>query len=235
MHDSPWNADEINDHRIEIVWQDRRIRPKIGFDLILDDSGHRKRGEDVEGVGRQYIGQIGKVDNGIVAVTTHIYDGTRGYPFEILQYRPPSTLEKGKNDEAFRTKPQLALELIDKCCARNLSPGLTIIDSFYGSSSLFFKELESRGLKYVAALRKNRAVFAQLPGEKSRQQHLLEEIAKALPAQEFTKITLPLEKPRDVWIARVSSQSKQDYRGAVHLRSALHQVCIGVFDQTGGI
>jgi SRSO17 transposase len=44
-----------------------------GFSLIIDDSVHRKRGNFRGGVGRQYnIGEIGKRDNGIVAVTTHL-------------------------------------------------------------------------------------------------------------------------------------------------------------------
>jgi len=204
LHDSPWKADEINDRRIDIIWQDRKTRPKVGFDLIIDDSGHRKRGEETEGVARQYIGQIGKVDNGVVAVSTHIYDGLRGYPLDIVQYQPPATFEKGKEDERFRTKPQLALELIDKCRERNLCPGLTLLDSGYGNGSAFLKELECRGLKYVAALRKNRTVYAQLPGENSRQRHVLEEIAKTLPEDQFAKIILPLEEPRDVWVAVLS-------------------------------
>ena len=37
----------------------------------MDDSGHRKSGNFTAGVGRQYIGEIGKTDNGNVVVTTH--------------------------------------------------------------------------------------------------------------------------------------------------------------------
>jgi SRSO17 transposase len=48
-----------------------------GFALIVDDSGHRKSGNLTPGVGRQYLGEIGKTDNGIVAVTTHLYDGKK--------------------------------------------------------------------------------------------------------------------------------------------------------------
>lgn len=201
LHDSPWKADEINDRRIDIIWQNRQTRPKVGFDLILDDSGHRKRGWETEGVERQYIGQIGKVDNGVVAVSSHVFDGLRGYPLDISQYQPPSSFEKGREDERFRTKPQLALELIDKCRERNLCPGVVLVDSGYGNGSEFLKELENRELKYVASLRKNRTVYAQLPGETSRQKHTLEEIAKNLPEDRFTKVTLPLEEPRDVWVA----------------------------------
>ena len=37
--------------------------------------GKRKSGNFTDGVVRQYIGEIGKTDNGIVVVTTHLYDG----------------------------------------------------------------------------------------------------------------------------------------------------------------
>jgi SRSO17 transposase len=43
-----------------------------GFSFIIDDYGHRKRGNPRDEVGRQYnIGEIGKRDNGVV-VTTHL-------------------------------------------------------------------------------------------------------------------------------------------------------------------
>jgi SRSO17 transposase len=42
-----------------------------GFSLIIDDSVHKKSGNFRDGVGRQYIGEIGNTDNGIVVVTTH--------------------------------------------------------------------------------------------------------------------------------------------------------------------
>jgi SRSO17 transposase len=43
-----------------------------GFSFIIDDSVHRKTGNFRYGVGRQYIGEIGKRDTGIVVVTTHL-------------------------------------------------------------------------------------------------------------------------------------------------------------------
>jgi SRSO17 transposase len=55
-----------------------------GFSLIIDDSVHRKRGNCRDGVGRQYIGEIGTRDNGIVVVTTHLYDdGSKSLPLHI--------------------------------------------------------------------------------------------------------------------------------------------------------
>jgi SRSO17 transposase len=57
---------------------------------MIDDYVHRKTGNFRDGVGRQYIGEIGKRDNGIVVVrthvvvTTHLYDdGSKSLPLDI--------------------------------------------------------------------------------------------------------------------------------------------------------
>ena len=41
----------------------------------INYSNHRKSGNLTAGVGRQYMGEIGKTDNGIITVTAHLYDG----------------------------------------------------------------------------------------------------------------------------------------------------------------
>jgi hypothetical protein len=63
-----------------------------GFSLIVDDYGHRKRGNFRDGVGRKYIGEIGTRDTGIVVVTTHhIYmnDGSKSLALDIAQIPHP--------------------------------------------------------------------------------------------------------------------------------------------------
>jgi SRSO17 transposase len=42
--------------------------------------------------GRQYIGEIGKTDNGIVVVTTHLYDGKKSLPLDLELYQHASSL-----------------------------------------------------------------------------------------------------------------------------------------------
>jgi len=98
-------------------------------------SGHRKSGNFTDGVGRQYIGEIGKTDNGIVTVTTHLYDGVRSLPLDIALYQHADSLENGKEDENFLTKPELALSLIEKTLKRKYYPGLVLIDGGYGNNS----------------------------------------------------------------------------------------------------
>ena len=48
-----------------------QTRIRNGFSLIIDDNGHRKSGNFTDGVGKQYLGEIGKTDKVIVIVTSH--------------------------------------------------------------------------------------------------------------------------------------------------------------------
>jgi SRSO17 transposase len=74
LNEAPWSSSQVNERQLEIMNKCSQRRITRGFSLIIDDSVHRKRGNFRDGVGRQYIGEIGKRDNGIVVVTTHLYD-----------------------------------------------------------------------------------------------------------------------------------------------------------------
>ena len=200
--ESPWDADCVNERRLEIMTLCRQTKPRPNFSLIVDDTGHRKSGTITEGVGRQYIGEVGKTDNGIVMVTTHLYDGVRSFPLDFAQYLHADSLEKGKEDPKFKKKPELALELIDKCLTRGYRPEVTLIDGGYGNNGPFLKELEKRGLIYIGVVAKNRNVEVEREtGEKSEMR--LDELTAILPEEAFTPINLELQKPRKVWVATI--------------------------------
>ena len=55
----------INERRLQIMNQGDQTKIRNGFSLIIDDSGHRKSGNFTDGVGRQYLGEIGKTENGV--------------------------------------------------------------------------------------------------------------------------------------------------------------------------
>ncbi|MBC6475501.1 MAG: transposase, partial [Hormoscilla sp. GM102CHS1] len=78
--ESPWSASRVNERRLEIMNICRQTKHRKIFNLIVDDTDHRKSGILTEGVGGQYIGEVGKTDNGLVMVTTHLYDGVRSLP-----------------------------------------------------------------------------------------------------------------------------------------------------------
>jgi hypothetical protein len=203
VHDAPWSAERVNERRLQVLQGCRQTRIKDGFDLIIDDSGHRKSGSATSGVGRQYIGQMGKVDNGIVTVTSHAFDGKKGTPIDIELYKPASSLEKGKEDPEFQKKPDLAIKLIDSCLQKGLTPGICLIDAGYGNNVPLLKRIEEKGLKYVAAINKNKNVYYELPGDKRREKHGIEEVAKTLAPEKFAELELQLQEPRKVWVATI--------------------------------
>ena len=77
--EAPWSSDMVNERRLQVMNKCNQTRICSGFSLIVDDSGHRKSGNFTAGIGRQYIGEIGKTDNGNVVVTTHLYDKKKVY------------------------------------------------------------------------------------------------------------------------------------------------------------
>lgn len=199
LTEATWSAEEVNDRRLEVINKCNQTRINSGFSLIVDDSGHRKSGNFPAGVGRQYIGEIGKTDNGNVVVTTDIYDGKKSLPLDVELYQHANSLPEGKKDAEFKKKPELALNLIDKAIERKSKPGIVLIDSGYGNNSSFLIELEKRKLKYLAGLAKNRLVKV-VNSEKFGEETRLDNLAKALPVKSFTQIEINLARPRTVWV-----------------------------------
>jgi SRSO17 transposase len=176
-----------------------QTRISRGFNLIIDDSGHRKSGNFTDGVGRQYIGEIGKTDNGIVVVTTHLYDGRKSLPLDLELYQHANSLTEGKQDTEFKKKPELALKLIDLTLSRGYRPGIVLVDAGYGNNTSFLLELENRQLKYLGGLAKNRKVIVN-EQDNIQQTIRLDELAKSLPQEVFTEIQANLDKPKTLWV-----------------------------------
>ena len=208
LTEAPWDAQAINERRLLVMNQCSQTRISRGFTLIVDDSGHRKSGNFTAGVGRQYIGEIGKTDNGGVVVTTHLYDGKKSLPLDIELYQHASSLPQGKKDIEFKKKPELALALIDRNLMRGYRPGIVLIDAGYGNNTTFLLELEKRKLKYLGGLAKNRKVIRETQTNK-REEIRLDKLAQSLPVEAFTAIQLNLDKSKTVWVARVEVELSQ--------------------------
>jgi SRSO17 transposase len=197
--EAPWSSSKMNERRLEIMNKCSQTRISRGFSLIIDDSGHRKSGNFTDGVGRQYIGEIGKTDNGIVVVTTHLYDGRKSLPLDIELYQHADSLTEGKQDPEFEKKPELAIKLIDLTLQRGYQPGIVIVDAGYGNNTSFLLELEKRELKYLGGFAKNRKVTVNTK-DNVPQTIRLDELAQSLPQEAFTEIKLNLDQPKTVWV-----------------------------------
>ena len=200
LTEATWSANKINERRLEVMNKCNQTRISRGFSIIVDDSGHRKSGNFTAGVGRQYLGEIGKTDNGNVVVTTHLYDGKKSLPLDIELYQHGNSLPLGKKDPLFKKKPELALELIDKSLERGYRPGIVLIDSGYANNTNFLKNLEKRKLNYLGGLAKNRKVKV-VNSKELTEEIRLDTLAQSLPETAYRQTTINLEKSRTVWLA----------------------------------
>lgn len=205
---STWSASEVNERRLKLMNKCNQTRIRNGFALIIDDSGHRKSGNFTDGVGRQYIGEIGKTDNGIVIVTTHLHDGVRSLPLDVELYQHADSLPKGKEDKDFVKKPDIALKLVKQTINRKYRPGIVLMDGGYGNNSTFLKELESLKLDYIGGLAKNRlaSVINPQTGEKQSEKRL-DEIILSLSKEDWKAVTLELDQPKTVWVAKIQAET----------------------------
>ena len=146
LTEAPWSISQVNDRRLEIMNKCSQTRITRGFSLIINDYVHRKSGNFRDGVGRQYnIGEIGNTDNGIVVVTTHLYDGSKSLPLDIeLYHHGDDSLPKGKEEPLFEKKHELGIKLIDLTLSRGYQPGIVIIDAAYGNNTSFLLKIENR-------------------------------------------------------------------------------------------
>jgi SRSO17 transposase len=205
LTEATWSAERINQRRLEVMNKCNQTRISRGFSLIVDDSGHRKSGNFTAGVGRQYIGEMGKTDNGNVVVTTHLYDGKKSLPLDIELYQHSDSLTCGKKDPEFKKKPILALELIDKSLKRGYRPGIVLIDSSYGNNTSFLKQLEEKKLNYIGGIAKNRNILIKDKSEKLETIRI-DEYARWISDEEFKEIQILGEKPRTVWVAILEAE-----------------------------
>ncbi len=88
--------------------------------LIIDEHGDRKWGTKTAHVGRQYLANLGKVDLGVVSVSSLWADERVYCPVDIRPYTPALHFAAGRSDPAFQTKFQLATRLVQQAQQRKL-------------------------------------------------------------------------------------------------------------------
>ncbi len=143
--------------------------------LIFDESGFQKKGNDSVGVAKQYCGSIGKVDNCQIGVFAG-YASPKGYSLVDKRIFIPEkwfTDEYEKKREkcrvpeslVFKTKPQLAVEMLQGIAGENILPFKYVLaDSLYGSSPEFVEAVEEcTGITYFVSIASDTQCWLKMP------------------------------------------------------------------------
>jgi SRSO17 transposase len=151
---SPWDIEAFKQRRLSRILDVLAGRSII---LIMDETGDPKAGESTDYVKRQYLGNLGKVDNGIVAVTAYGVIEGMTFPLVFEVYKPHERL---KPEDQYKSKPQIAAEMIRELQKLGFKFELVLADSLYGESeSNFINILDEFNLQYLVAIRRNHGVL----------------------------------------------------------------------------
>jgi SRSO17 transposase len=157
--DSKWSDREVRQEAAQYALEPMVQREPVEA-WIVDDTGFLKQGTHSVGVQRQYTGSAGKIANCQVGVSLSIATRTEHLPIDFELYLPtrwansPERREEARipPEVTFKTKPQLALEMIRRAMKQRVPPGVVLGDTAYGSSSEFRQGVRSLGLHYAVAV-----------------------------------------------------------------------------------
>ena len=168
-----WDEQDLNRQRVEAMLA---LQGEGDAVLIFDDTGFAKQGKCSVGVARQYSGTLGKTGNCQVSVNCHYAERTIAWPVATRLYLPEhwandaDRRKKAKvpDEITFRTKPQIALGLLDRARDWGVRVACVVADADYGDNPNFLAGLEERRRRYVAAVRVDFAVTLARRGQEAR-------------------------------------------------------------------
>jgi len=159
ISDATWDDHAVRHEAVEYALGEMTEQEPVQA-WIVDDTGFIKQGRHSVGVQRQYTGSAGKITNCQVGVSLTLATQTMHLPVDFELYLPESwandrarRLEAKIPDEVvFKTKLQLALDMIRRAVADGLPRGLVLFDAAYGDSSEFRAALRRLDLDYGAGV-----------------------------------------------------------------------------------
>src|SRR6516162_2082924 len=107
---------------------------------IIDDTGFLKQGKHSVGVQRQYTGSAGKITNCQLGVSLSVATRSEQVPIDFELYLPESwTSDTARRHAArvpedvdFKTKVELAIDMIRRAVDDRIPGDVVLADSFYG-------------------------------------------------------------------------------------------------------
>lgn len=168
MSDSPWDPRPVVGE-LQAVVAEKLGDPEAV--LVCDETGFPKKGQKSVGVARQYSGTLGKVDNCQVGVfLAYVSSKGRSLVDEQLYLPKEWARNRGRRKEAgvprevkFRTKPQIALQMIREAAEGPLPFRWVACDDLYGQNGDFRDGLDALGLLYVVEVPSKTKVWTEMP------------------------------------------------------------------------
>ena len=159
-------------------WDERVVRANLARRMvaelapeawIIDDTGFVKKGRFSVGVGRQYSGTLGRVDNCQIGVSINAATDEASCPLDWRIFLPEAwDADEERRAKAHvpdqvrhREKWRLALDMIDELAEWGLVPPLVGTDAGYGEITAFRQGLDDRQIPYVAQVKSGTSAYPE--------------------------------------------------------------------------
>jgi SRSO17 transposase len=162
LSDSPWNYQDV---LADLCIKTSEVLTGTGQEvgLLIDEVGFRKKGRHSACVGRQYLGCIGKHDNGQVAVVAGLSSGKYYCPIDVALFMPKSWQDdhirrkKAKIPENIQhqSKPDMAGAMIASMRKMAINFDYVAFDALYGNSFDLLSALHAENILFVGDVRDN--------------------------------------------------------------------------------
>ena len=161
--------------------------------LLIDEVGFAKKGKMSVGVDKQYLGCLGKVDNGQVMVAAGLSKGKVFSPIKMKLFMP----EKWEGDKkrrqkcgvpeewCYKSKVELAKELIDEAVKQGVEFDYVNFDALYGSSFGLLSYLKRKDIGFIGDVRADTKLFFDYDKSESCK---LSHFVSCLDKEDFLKL-----------------------------------------------
>lgn len=160
---SPWDPAAV----VRAVAE--RVAPEVEVEAwVLDDTGFPKDGKRSPGVKRQYSGTLGKIGNCQIGVSVHAVGAKGTAPLGWALYLPEEWCDDAERrrsakipaEVAFKTKPELGAELVERAAGWEIPTAPILGDQAYGENTELRDRLDGAGREYVLSVGPTTKVFA---------------------------------------------------------------------------
>jgi hypothetical protein len=152
--ESTWDINKFNDVRLNILQNQSTTRATSSGVFAIDDTGCPKPyAKNTEGAQYQYCGSLGRDENCNVAVASCFVSNAKHFPIEFKSYIPEDQCLPNK----FKSKLDLAKELIETAIAKAIPFCAIVFDAWYTSTNLI-EFIASNNLFFVAETKINRSI-----------------------------------------------------------------------------
>lgn len=184
LSESEYNTEQINTHRLETLQQHKPTKATISGVAVIDDTSCKKWGTHTEGAKPQFSSTENRVINCNVAVMSAYCDPVKRYPINIKPYKTEQEFSP-ENISQFKSKIELACELVDDLLEKKISFSDLVFDSWYFAKEVI-SHVEKSNLTWITDVQTDRLI--SFKGKWTR----AGELSKLIPSVKFTEVSVSM-------------------------------------------